>query len=126
MRANGSAGPVGMEFFDPREEISRLEMQIDELAAAVERCRKFRLAAQIAVGAGGLWMVAVVSGAIRFDAVAMMAAISAIIGGIVVFGSNNATWVQLSAALKAAEAQRAALIGGLDLRLVGEGRAEQD
>ncbi len=107
---------------DPHDEIARLELRIEELAASVERCRKFKLASQIAIASGALWMVATLIGAIRFDGVAMMAALSAVIGGIVVFGSNNATWSQVSAALKDAEARRAALIGRLELRVVGEGR----
>jgi hypothetical protein len=41
-----------------------------------------------------------------------------VIGGIVVFGSNTSTSKQ-AAALKAAEAHRAELIGMIDLRPVG-------
>jgi hypothetical protein len=59
-------------------------------------------------------------GAIRFDSVAMIGAISAVIGGTVVFGSNTSTSKQGAADIKAAEARRAKLIGKINLRLVGE------
>jgi hypothetical protein len=50
----------------------------------------------------------------------MIGAISAVIGGTVVFGSNTSTSKQARAAIKAAEARRAELIGKIDLRLLGE------
>ena len=51
---------------------------------------------------------------------AMVGAISAVIGGIVVFGSNTSTSKQAAAAIRAAEAVRAELIGKINPRLVGE------
>jgi len=103
------------------DQISRLEEQIEELADASERCRKISLISKAFMGGGGLWMVAVVVGAIGFDLTAMIGAIAAVIGGIVVFGSNASTSQQIVAAAKAAEAQRAELIGRLDLRVVEDG-----
>jgi hypothetical protein len=50
----------------------------------------------------------------------MIGAISAVIGGTVVLGSNTSTSKQATAAIKAAEACRAELIGKIDLRLIGE------
>jgi hypothetical protein len=55
----------------------------------------------------------------RFDPEAMIAAIAAIIGGIVVSGSNSSTSMQTMAAIKTAEMQRAKLIDMIDLRTVG-------
>ena len=51
-----------------------------------------------------------------------VAALSAVLGGLVLLGSNATTWEQTAAALHAAEAARAQLIGSIDLRLVGEER----
>ena len=45
---------------------------------------------------------------------------TAVIGGIVLLGSNRSTLEQSATALKAAEAQRAELIGRIDLRVVGD------
>jgi hypothetical protein len=50
----------------------------------------------------------------------MISAISAVIGGTVVFGSNTSTSKQAAVAIKAAEALRAELIGKINLRVVGE------
>ena len=49
----------------------------------------------------------------------MIGALAAIIGGVVGFGSNSSTAKQAMAAMKDAEAQRAKLIGMIDLRSVG-------
>ena len=107
---------------EARAEIARLEDRIEELAAAIENCRKIMLASRIAMTAGGLLIGALVFGLIRFDALAMIAGVTAVIGGIVLLGSNNSTSQQATAALQAAEARRAELIGSIDLRLVGEER----
>ena len=108
---------------DPRNQISRLEAQIEELADAINRCRRFILLSQASIGAGGLSILAVTAGAIRFTAAAMLCSIAAIIGGIVGFGSNTSTAKQHTAAMQAAEARRAALIGGIDLRVVRGGES---
>ena len=42
-----------MDEGDPHDEIVRLEAQIEELAARIESCRKFILAARIAMAGGG-------------------------------------------------------------------------
>ena len=105
---------------DVRHEIARVETRLDEIADALARCRKFRLAAQIAMTGGGIWLVAAITGFAGFDPVAMTAAIAGVIGGIVMYGSNSTTAAELTAEMNDAEAKRAALIGALDLRVVGE------
>lgn len=103
------------------EEISRLEERIEELAEAIERCRKLMLFAKAAIAVGGLLIVAIMFGAVRFDPVIVIGAMTAVIGGTVLLGSNSSTSQQTMATLNAAEAQRAELIGRIDLRVVGEG-----
>jgi hypothetical protein len=103
---------------DSREEIARLEAQIDELAARIENCRKFILAGQIAVAGGGIVLIAIVVGAIHLDPAVMVLAIAAVLGGIVAAGSNRSTAEEASHHLIAAEAERASLIGQLELRVV--------
>ena len=110
---------------DPRTEILRLEAKIEELTEVVERCRKIILTSKIAVAIGGIWLLALATGLMRFDPVTMVGAIAVIIGGTVVFGSNTSTAKQTAAAAEAAEALRAELIGKMNLTVVTEqGRAE--
>jgi hypothetical protein len=105
---------------DPHDEIERLEAQIEELAAKLESCRKFILAGRIAVAGGGVLLAALLFGAIRFDPQLMMIAMAALLGGIVVWGSNGSTAKEAAAELAEAEANRKALIGLIDLRVVTE------
>ena len=102
------------------DQILRLEADIEDLAEMVERCRKVILISNIAIAAGGIWLLAITLGAIRFDAVAMIGALALVIGGIVVFGSNTSTSKQTTLAIKAAEALRAELIDKINLRVVRE------
>jgi len=105
-----------MDEVDPHKEIERLEAQIEKLAARIENCRKFILAARIAVAAGGILLVTLLLGGIRFDLQLMMFAMAAFLVGIVVWGSNGATAKEAENELAAAEANRKALIGLIDLR----------
>ena len=104
----------------PHDEIVRLEARIEELAGTIESCRKFILAARVAVAAGGILLFAILYGAIRYDLIpmAMAAAMAALLGGIVVWGSNGSTAKEAADQLAAAESRRATLIGELDLHLV--------
>ena len=61
-------------------------------------------------------------GVIAFSPDTIIAALAAVIGGIVLLGSNSTTWTQTDAALHEAEAMRADLIGRMDMRVVGEER----
>ena len=103
---------------DYRDEIVRLETQIDDLAARIENCRKFILAGRIAVTGGGGILIAMVVGAPQIDPSVMAVAIAAVLGGIVTAGSNHSTAKQAARELTAAEAKRTALIEQIDLRLV--------
>ena len=105
---------------DAREEIARLEARIEELADVVESCRKVILASKAAIAAGALLILAILIGVIRFDPLSMIGALAAILGGIVLFGSNASTSKQATAALRAAEARRAELIDAMELRPVGD------
>jgi hypothetical protein len=101
-----------------RDEIVRLEAQIDELAARIESCRKFILVGRIAVAGGCAVLVAMLIGAIQFDPAGIGVAITAVLGGIVAAGSNRSTAKEAMYKLTLAEAKRTALIGQIDLRLV--------
>jgi hypothetical protein len=62
---------------DPREQISEIEAQIEELVGALERCRKTALASKAAMALGGLLLAATILGIITFDPMAMAAAVGA-------------------------------------------------
>jgi hypothetical protein len=105
---------------DPHEGIERLEAQIDELSAKLESCRKFVLVARIAVVAGVVLLAAVLLGVLSFDPRLLLAAITALLAGIVLWGSNHSTADEAAQELAAAEAERASLIGSITLRVVTE------
>jgi hypothetical protein len=111
--ANGAL-PFAADDGDPADEIARLEARLDELADAMARCRKIRLISQIAIAAGGIWLLAAAVGIIGFDPMGLMAAIAGVIGGTVMYGSNTTTSRQVDAAIEKAEAMRAALIEAQD------------
>ena len=110
-----------MDEGDLREEIVDLEARIEELAQAIESCAKVIQISRVAIAVGGILFLATMFGAIRFDPLVMISAITALIGGVVFLGSNRSTSDQATAALKAAELRRAELIGAIDLRIVGNG-----
>jgi hypothetical protein len=103
-----------------RDEIVRLEAQIEELAGRIENCRKFILAGRIAAVTGGAVLLAMLLGILRSEPSMMGLAAAAALGGIVVAGSNRSTAKEASNELTAAEAKRAALISQLTLRTVAE------
>ena len=107
--------PVAMQDLNPHAQIETLEEQIERLADAAERCRKFILAAKIAIVVGAFWFAALLAGLLP-AAGSFVGATAALIGGIVVLGTNRATQTQLVESLAAAEAQRAELIGRMELR----------
>jgi hypothetical protein len=105
---------------DPRETIERLEAQIEDLSSRLESCRKFILAGRIAIVVGGVLFAALFLQAVRFDPRLVALAVAAVLGGIVAWGANNSTAKEATAELAALEAERAALIEAIDLRLVPE------
>jgi hypothetical protein len=109
---------------DLRDQIARLEADIEQLAEGINRCRKAMLLSKMAIAAGAIFILAYFLGPIMFDPTIMIGALAAIIGGVVVLGSNSSTAKQTMAAMKDAEACKAELIGMIDLRTVGTGAIE--
>jgi hypothetical protein len=104
---------------DPREEIARLEDRIEQLAARIENCRKFIAASRLAIALGGILLAATIFQLVQFDPLVMSASIVAVLGGIVLSGSNRSTAQEAEVQMAQAEAARAALIGRIDLQVVG-------
>lgn len=103
-----------------RDDIEQIEARIEALTASIERCRKTSLASKLTIAAGAVWFALVMLWIIPFNPTAFVAALAALLGGIVLLGSNTTTWAQTEADLHAAEAMRAELIGRIELRVVGE------
>ena len=106
------------ETADPRDEIARLEEQIERLETKLESCQKFAAASRFAMALGGILLVGLVFGVIPFDPLILTGAMAAGLGGVVTLGSNNSTAKEAAAQLAAAEAERADLIGSIELRVI--------
>jgi len=106
---------------EPRNEIAGLETRIEELADGLERCRKLDAVSKIVIAGGALWFLAGLFGLVTFSGMVLAGSITAVLGGIVLNGSNSSTMQQTQAALDAAEARRAELIGSIELRVVQGG-----
>ena len=105
---------------DLRDEVARLEERIEALDDKIENCRKFMIAARVAIVLGAGLLTATLLGAMVFDPTVFLAAIAAVLGGLIVLGSNRTTADEAAEARTAAETERAALIGQLELRVVSE------
>ncbi|HEY0569814.1 MAG TPA: hypothetical protein VGD13_17045 [Xanthobacteraceae bacterium] len=103
---------------DLQDQVSRLEDKIDELAAAIEKCRRYDVAAKIMLAGGAAIVVSLVLGLIRPEPLAIVSALAALVGGTVLFGSNASTWTATAAELKTAETRMTDLIDSADLRLI--------
>ncbi|MDN3279127.1 hypothetical protein QWJ07_33020 [Frankia sp. RB7] len=103
---------------DPTDAISDIEARIEALAEIAERCRKYILASKIAIGAGAALLLIAILGLFEAGQTAALGSIALVLGGIVSLGSNVSTLRQTDDAIHAAEALRAQLIGGIELRVV--------
>jgi hypothetical protein len=107
---------------DPIDEISRIEVQLEELAELSERCRKVILVSKVAIAGGVALLLFVMLGLFGSNQVTAILSIAVVLGGIVSLGSNVSTLQQTMAAMRAAEALRSDLIGRIELRVIGERR----
>jgi hypothetical protein len=101
-------------------DIARLEDHIEALRDSIARCRKIALAAKLLITAGAGVLLFTLFGLAPFITAPVITAMAAVIGGIVLAGSNSTTWKQTEARLHNSEAMRAEMIGRLELRVVGE------
>jgi hypothetical protein len=101
--------------------IQELETRIERLGEIAEGCRKWILLAKLAMVAGGVWLVAIVTGFASLDPASMLVAIAALLGGIVLAGSNASTLDRTKATIKDTEALRIQAIDDLQLSAVEGG-----
>lgn len=103
---------------DARREILRLELEVEQLAKAMENCRRIIFISRAGFVIGVSWLFALLIGALTFAPLSLVFAISVVIFSVVSFGSNVSTLRQFAEAMEKAEARRAELIGTIDLRVV--------
>jgi hypothetical protein len=101
------------------EQIAELESRIGELAAAAERCRKTMIAAKIGVAVGIVLLAILSAGLLRSGALTFVLGITAVLGGIALFGSTKSTRDQIVTAIRTHEEERAEMISRLELRDIG-------
>ena len=103
---------------DLQRQVAELETEIERLSAIADRCRKIIAASKAAALAGGLLVVALVLGLLRFDPAVFVAALTALLAGIALLGTNASTLDELVTKMKAHETRRRELIDAMGLRLV--------
>ena len=109
---------------DLHEEILHIEAHLEELTDTIEGCRRIILISKAAIAAGVIGILAIIAGAVRFDPTVLIGAIAAVVGGMVIVGSNMSTLKESVTEIKAAEARRAELIGSMELKVVESGRVQ--
>jgi hypothetical protein len=107
---------------DDTDDIARIEERIETLQEAIARCRKLAVAARLMIGAGGGWIALTLVALVPYTPALAFGALAAVIGGIVLLGSNSTTWTQMEEALAASEAMRAEWIAGRGMRVVENAR----
>jgi len=105
---------------EPDHDVALLEQRIEQLSRSIVTCQKISIGSKVAIALGAVWLIVIALHLATFAATGFFAALTAIIGGIVVLGSNSRTWMELELERSKFEAERAALIGRLPLRLVSE------
>jgi hypothetical protein len=109
---------------DLHEQILHIEAHLEELTDTIEGCRRIVLISKAVIAAGVIGILAITAGAVQFDPTVLIGSIAAVVGGMVIVGSNMSTLKQSVTDIKAAEARRAELIGRMELKVVGGGRVE--
>src|SRR4051812_35618481 len=101
-------------------QIADLEDEIERLSESARQSRKVEVAAKAAMWAGGLLLLALATGVLRSDPLWIVSAISVVLGGGALFGSNRSTQDEIAATIKRQEARRIELIDEIELRTVND------
>src|SRR5689334_22712867 len=92
------------------QQIADLEDEIERLSESARQSRKVEWVAKAAMWAGGLLLLSLLTEVIRADPLWIVVAISAVLGGIALFGSNKGTQEEIAATIERYEARRTEMI----------------
>jgi hypothetical protein len=98
------------------EEVALIETEIDALAERIESCRKLSLVTKAAIAVGIAALVLFAAG--MASPLWLILGITAVLGGSALLGSTRTTLESLRERLRAQESKRAAIISGLELRVL--------
>jgi membrane protein implicated in regulation of membrane protease activity len=101
-----------------RDAIAVLEARIEHLAGTIERCAKIATGARVLIWGGVALLALTLLAVLPMTATLFFGAITAVIAGVVLAGSNRATRDQAQAQIDALNDERDALIDALALRRV--------
>lgn len=104
---------------DAHQAIARLEEEIESLADRAEGCVKLMHAARIGVIGGIVALALVAFGILRLGGLGFTLAVSAILIGIVAYGSNRSTLLELRRTIAQRQALRDRMIDEIAPREVG-------
>ncbi|MGY6644440.1 MAG: hypothetical protein ACXIVD_04400 [Salinarimonas sp.] len=103
---------------DIGDRIAQIENEIFDLADRAENCRKVMIAARFGMIGGSVALAAFIFGILRFDGLVFVVAVTAILVGIVTYGSNKSTREQLLAQITQLKATRTAMIDSVRMETV--------
>ena len=99
-------------------QIEEIEVQIERLSEAANNCRKVAVVAQLAAAGGGLILISMILGVLRFSPEGLVTSIAAVLGGIALRGTNRRSHDDIKGKIIEAEDRRSTLIDALQLRAV--------
>lgn len=111
--------PASAGSTDPCDQIAHLEDEIELLSDSARQCRKIALLAKAAMAIGMALLLEVLIGQFAQQAIVFVIGVAAVLGGLVLLGSNKTTLDELNAEIAEHEALRARMIDQLELQTVG-------
>ena len=103
-----------MQAADLHDQVEELEARVEALSEIADSCRKWILLAKVILTAGAIWLLAGVIGILHSELLETVVAISAALGGVVLYGSNVSTLRRTIEAIDLVETQRVQLIDSAD------------
>ncbi len=100
------------------EDVALLETEIEALAERMESCRKLLLVTKASIVFGIAALVLLAAGAFGFSPLWLVLGFTAVLGGSALLGSTRTTVQGLRERLLELESRRAAIISGLELRIL--------